>query len=170
MFTLYDSPTFSRAETWGIFALFASFFLVILILAFAFYIITAIFTALLFTKAGVDGKWRAWVPIYNTMIMLKLGDINPWWWFIGFVPFGGSLVLAVFVVMSYYRINLKLGKSPVGFTILAALLPFIWLIIISVDKSRWNAAAVPAPGWSHSILADRVRFTGVPNQGYLAFR
>ena len=31
----------------------------------------------IFEKAGVQGKWRAWVPVYNTLMLAKLGDLNP---------------------------------------------------------------------------------------------
>ena len=33
----------------------------------------------IFEKAGVQGRWRAWVPVYNIMIFVKLGDLKPWW-------------------------------------------------------------------------------------------
>ncbi len=32
----------------------------------------------IFEKAGVQGKWRAWVPVYNGLIAAKLGDVSPW--------------------------------------------------------------------------------------------
>ena len=43
----------------------------------------------IFDKAGVQGRWRAWVPVYNTLIFVKLGDLNPWWLL---VLWGGGIV------------------------------------------------------------------------------
>lgn len=166
---MLDPNPSSTTNVFWLFTFLAAYFVILLVVFLAAYIISSIFTAILFQKAGVDKKWRAWVPIYNSMIMLKLGDINPWWWLINFVPILGNAALFVLTIMAYYRMNLKLGKSPAGFTVLAAFLPVIWLIIVAVDRSRWNAAAVAAPEWSNSVLADRVRFDGVPNQGYLTF-
>src|SRR3546814_19310298 len=42
------------------------------------YVIGAFFLMRLFDKAGVQGKWRAWVPVYNMMVLGKLGDVSPW--------------------------------------------------------------------------------------------
>ena len=35
------------------------------------YVISAFFLMKIFDKAGVQGKWRAWVPIYNFMVFAK---------------------------------------------------------------------------------------------------
>ena len=48
------------------------------IFAIGFYILSSIFLMKIFEKAGVQGKWRAWVPIYNYMVFSKLGDLSPW--------------------------------------------------------------------------------------------
>ena len=26
----------------------------------------------------MQGKWRAWVPVYKSMVFSKLGDLSPW--------------------------------------------------------------------------------------------
>ena len=71
-------------------------FLISLLFALAFYVISSIFLMKIFEKAGVQGKWRAWVPVYNTMIFAKLGDISPWVVLIGiglsFIPYLLSLI------------------------------------------------------------------------------
>ena len=69
------------------------------ILAIAAYVISSWFLMKIFEKAGVQGKWRAWVPVYNTLIFVKLGDLNPWWllilWgataFLSWIPVVGQL-------------------------------------------------------------------------------
>ena len=60
------------------------------LLAIAGYVIGSWFLMKIFEKAGVQGKWRAWVPVYNTLIFVKLGDLNPWWLL---VLWGGGIVL-----------------------------------------------------------------------------
>ena len=72
-----DVPELGLAFFWFIFAI-------------AGYVLTAFFFMKIFDKAGVQGKWRAWVPIYNTLIFVKLGDLNPWW-LLGL--WGASIVL-----------------------------------------------------------------------------
>ena len=42
------------------------------------YVIASFFLMKIFEKAGVQGKWRAWVPVYNGLIFAKLGDLSPW--------------------------------------------------------------------------------------------
>ena len=49
------------------------------LIAIAGYVIGSWFLMKIFDKAGVQGRWRAWVPVYNTLIFVKLGDLNPWW-------------------------------------------------------------------------------------------
>ena len=61
------------------FAVLAVFYVFVFIIAIAGYIISSFFLMKIFEKAGVQGKWRAWVPMYNTMIFVKLGDLSPWW-------------------------------------------------------------------------------------------
>ena len=67
----------------------------------------------IFEKAGVQGKWRAWVPIYNSMVFSKLGDLSPWLILIaigasillGWIPVIGSVIgIAAFVVTSARRV------------------------------------------------------------------
>lgn len=47
-------------------------------IAVAFYVVGSWFLMKIFDKAGVQGRWRAWVPVYNMLVFAKLGDLNPW--------------------------------------------------------------------------------------------
>ncbi|HRJ06135.1 MAG TPA: DUF5684 domain-containing protein [Candidatus Saccharibacteria bacterium] len=118
------------------------------------YVVTAIFLSMVFKKAGVEG-WKAWVPVYNTWVLLELGD-KPGWIsllslggiipFVGFIP---AIVAAVFIYMAMYTVGLKFGKSG-AFVLLAIFLPLVWVIWLAVDKTAvWkgqsaNVQAVPA--------------------------
>ena len=59
-------------------ALFGVLFFILTIFALAGYVLGSWFLMKIFDKAGVQGRWRAWVPVYNTMVFAKLGDLNPW--------------------------------------------------------------------------------------------
>lgn len=148
----------------------------LLISIFAGYIISSFFFMKIFEKAGVQGKWRAWVPIYNTLIAAKLGDVSPWAYLIvlvgasvlsnipviGFVF--GLVAVAAGVVVAW-RIGLKFGKDwPL---LLLWLIPgigtLIWLGILAFGSARWNPAIAPAP-WANTVAADKTVWDGVPVQ------
>ena len=148
----------------------APFFFLLVI---AGYVIGSWFLMKIFDKAGVQGRWRAWVPVYNTLIFVKLGDLNPWWllalWggtiVLGWVPVLGALIgLATFLytLAAAWRVGLKLQKEAV-WLILYFFLVFVWLGINAFDRSRWNVA-IPAAPWATSFLADKTVWTGVPSQ------
>ncbi|MCH6231207.1 DUF5684 domain-containing protein, partial [Microbacterium sp. CFH 31415] len=143
------------------------------ILAIAAYVISSWFLMKIFEKAGVQGKWRAWVPVYNTLIFVKLGDLNPWWllilWgataFLSWIPVVGQLFgLAAFIytLLAAWRVGLKLQKEAV-WLILYFFLSIVWLGINAFDKSRWNTA-IPAAPWAGNFLADNTTWSGIPNQ------
>jgi hypothetical protein len=143
------------------------------LIAIAGYVIGSWFLMKIFDKAGVQGRWRAWVPVYNTLIFVKLGDLNPWWLLIlwgggivlGWVPVLGSLIgLAAFLytLLAAWRVGLKLQKEAV-WLILYFFLAIVWLGINAFDRSRWNTA-IPAAPWASSFLADKTVWSGVPAQ------
>ncbi|MFV0405379.1 MAG: DUF5684 domain-containing protein, partial [Propioniciclava sp.] len=127
---------------------------------------------------GVQGAWRAWVPVYNQMIFAKLGDINPMAMLIvlggtlvgSFIPYlgpvitsVGSLGAAALMVMAALRIQQKLGKDTV-WIVLAILVSIVWLGILAFDKSRWSLAVGPTPWAQYDLLNDKTTWDGVPDQ------
>ena len=146
---------------------------IFLIFALAGYVLTSWFLMKIFEKAGVQGKWRAWVPVYNTLIFVKLGDLNPWWLLIlwvgggvlSWVPVIGQLILLaafVYTLLAAWRVGQKLQKEAV-WLILYFFLAIVWLGINAFDKSRWNTA-IPAAPWARNFLADSTVWNGVPVQ------
>ncbi|WP_045274144.1 hypothetical protein, partial [Microbacterium terrae] len=147
---------------------------ILLILAIAGYVIGAFFLMKVFEKAGVQGKWRAWVPVYNSLVAAKLGDLSPWVMLgaivasalLGQIPGIGwifSLVGLAAWVLSGWRIGLKLGKDwPL---LLLWLIPgvgtLIWVGILAFDKAPWNPNIAPAP-WANSFLKDTTVWQGIP--------
>lgn len=146
---------------------------VIFLIAVAGYVLASLFYMKIFQKAGVQGGWRAWIPVYNMMIFFKLGDLSPWlvlygiggaalltWIGIGVIF---SLALGVLSAIAAWRIGLKLQKDAV-WVILYVFLSIVWLGINAFDKSRWNPNIQPASWAGNGFLADRTVWDGVPVQ------
>lgn len=115
-------------------------FMYLLILA-AIYVVSAIFLGKVFKKAGVP-SWIAWVPFYNSWKVLEIGGQQGFWAVLAILPIV-SIVSAVFHIIAMYHIGLKLGKSG-AFVVLGIFLPFVWLIWLAVDTSKWNDKAAGA--------------------------
>jgi hypothetical protein len=151
--------------------------LISFIVAIAGYVIGSLFLMKIFEKAGVQGKWRAWVPVYNTMIFFKLGDLSPWLVLYGlggtillsWIGIGAifSIALAVLSLLAAWRIGLKLQKDAV-WVVLYFFLSIVWLGINAFDKSRWNPNVVPASWASNGFLGDRTVWDGIPAQASAA--
>lgn len=130
-----------------------------LVFAAAFYVLHAIFLGKIFKKAGVE-SWKAWVPVYNSWVMLELGDQKGYWAVVSLIPFVG-IIGAIFIWIAMYQIGLNLGKEG-AFVLLAIFLPTVWLIWLGADKSTWkgspvHAASVPqgsAPAYQPPVEKD----------------
>lgn len=143
-----------------------------LVIGLAVYIVSAIFMAKVFTKAGVEGNWRAWVPLYNMMVFFKLGDLSPWlvlYLFAGGmvlslvgIGFIASLLMIAASMVAAYRVGQKLGAEPamVALWIVAP----VWLIVMGAGSSRWNPAVEAAPWQGNGLLEDRTSWDGIPDQ------
>lgn len=157
--------------------------LVYTILPLAIYALYSWFYMKIFEKAGVQGKWRAWVPVYSTMIFYKLGDLSPWLvlYLIGggiigsIIPFLGWFLILPLIgiagrvidLIAAWRVGLKLQKDAV-WVVLYFFLPPVWLGINAFDKSRWNAGIQPASWAANSLLGDRTVWDGIPAQASAA--
>lgn len=152
-------------------ALFAGF--VGFLFAVAYYVLSSLFLGRIFQKAGVDGQWRAWVPVYDFMVFSKLGDVSPWVPLIGFgaavvlTPLGlgglASILVVVSTALAAWRVGLKLQKEAV-WVVLYVLLSIVWLGINAYDKSRWNPLIPPASWAGNGFFADRTVWRGIPVQ------
>lgn len=101
------------------------------------YVLNAFLLSRIFKKAGIE-PWKAWVPIYNSWVMLELGEQKGWWAVLLLVPFVNFVAL-VFLIIAEYNIGLKFGKEGV-FVLLAIFLPIVWLAWLAFDKSTWKGA------------------------------
>lgn len=167
------TPAYSDPSVGAALAIAAITLVFMAIIGIVSYVLSSWFFMKIFDKAGVQGRWRAWVPVYNFMVFSKLGDLSPW---LVLIAFGASVVLnflnlgtiGVLLMlavgaMAAYRVGLKLQKQP-AWTVLFVFLSVIWLGINAFDKSRWNDSLPAAPWASNSFLSDRTVWDGVPTQ------
>lgn len=118
----------------GVVATLLLFFVYILFIL-AFYVVYAIFLGKIFKKAGVS-SYKAWIPIYNTWKTLEIGGQQGFWAILGLLPVI-NIVTAVLTYLAMHNINKKLGYE-VSMTVLAILLPFVWVIVVGLSKNEWN--------------------------------
>lgn len=116
----------------------AGVLLFLLVFVVATYILTSIMLARIFQKAGVEG-WKAWVPVYNTWVMLELGDQKGWWALVMLIPLI-NIVAIVFMYIAMYNIGLRFGKDDY-FVLWAIFLPLVWYAWLAFDNSTWKKTA-----------------------------
>ncbi len=149
-----------------------------LVFGIGMYLVSSFFMMKLFEKAGVQDQWRAWVPVYNTMILFKLGDLSPWLVLyalagtalLSWIGIGALFSVALFVLSAFaaWRVGLKLGKEST-WVILYVFLSIVWLGIVALDKARWNPVVPPAPWTGNSLLEDKTIWEGIPVQPQQVF-
>jgi len=171
----YDDPFAEMTAAFG--AMFAALAVVLIVPFIIAYVLFSVFYMKLFEKAGVNDKWRAWIPVYREMIFFKIGDMNPWLVLIFGVGgvvlsiiYIGSLLLAAFTVfwaMAIIRISFK-AKNEAAWAALALGLPglgsIIWLGIMAFTKDPWQPQ-IPQAKWAHTFLGDKTDWAGVPFGG-----
>ena len=129
----------------------------------------------IFEKAGVQGKWRAWVPIYNYMVFSKLGDLSPWLILIAigasillsWIPVIGSIIgIAAFVVTLLGRMACRAEAAEGSRLADPVLLPRASSgSASSASTSRAGTPRSPPAPWAgNGFLSDRTVWAGIPSQ------
>ena len=105
-------------------------FLVLFLLA-----IFIIPTWLFYEKAGKPG-WASVIPIYNTLVWLKIIG-KPWYWLILFlIPY----LNFIFIIWAFNLTSKSFGKG-VGFTLGLLFLPVIFFPILGFGSSKYIGPA-----------------------------
>jgi hypothetical protein len=119
----------SGAETAAAVAILTALFALMILIWVAFWKI--------FTKAGEAG-WKALIPIYNVIVLLRIVG-RPWWWLLlYFVPIVG-LVLLIIVI---HDLSTSFGHGA-GFTVGLLLLPPVFVLILAFGDSTYRGPAGP---------------------------
>ncbi|HVW41195.1 MAG TPA: DUF5684 domain-containing protein [Amycolatopsis sp.] len=107
--------------------------IVLIGLAFAVLMIAAMWKV--FTKAGQPG-WAAIVPIYNTIVLLRIAG-KPWWWvLLMLIP----LVDIVLLFIVYIDLAKSFGQGT-GFGVLMVFFPYVCVPILGFGSARYLGPA-----------------------------
>jgi len=113
-------------------AIFIAPLLIILLIGLALSILVVVSQWIVFDKAGQPG-WAAIIPIFNTIIMLKVAGKPIWWIILFFVPFVNVIVAIIMV----HGISTNFGRS-VGTTLGLMFLPIIFWPILAFGSAEYN--------------------------------
>jgi Family of unknown function (DUF5684) len=98
----------------------------------AIYVLAVAGMWMAFVKAGEEG-WKAIIPIYNTLVLLKLIG-REWWWVL-------LLLIPIVNLVVWIIICLDTAKSygrGTGFGLGLALLPLIWWPILGFGSDTYR--------------------------------
>ena len=85
----------------------------------------------IFKKAGRKG-WESLIPIYNTVIFIKICQKPVWWFWLLFIP-----VVDIFIaVIIYHGLSKTFGKTE-GFTAGLIFLPFVFFPILGLSRLKY---------------------------------
>lgn len=103
----------------------------VLVYSLVAYVLAVIPIWAIFTKAGEAG-WQALIPIWSTIILLRIAG-KPWWWILLFwVP----ILNIVLIILWYHGLSLSFGHGG-GFTVGLIFLGLIFLYVLAFDSSRY---------------------------------
>jgi len=114
----------------------------------AIYVLYAIPYYGIFTKSGRPG-WAAFIPIYNTVVLLEVVGRPAWWILLFFIPF---VNIVIFIIVMN-DLSKSFGHGT-GFTIGLIFLSWIFMMILAFGSSTYGgpAAAGAAAGDRKSVV------------------
>lgn len=104
------------------------------------YVISALGLMGVFKKAGKPA-WAAFVPIYNTVVLLEVVG-RPLWWLVLFLIPGVNVVATIIVL---HDLSKSFGHDA-GFTVGLVLLSVVFLWILWLGSSTYRGPAALASG------------------------
>src|SRR5262249_55061821 len=87
----------------------------------------------MFVKAGEPG-WAAIIPIYNTIVLLKIAGRPLWWFLLLLIPCVGF----IFAIIIWIDVAKNFGKGG-GFAVGLIFLPFIFAPILGFGDARYQS-------------------------------
>lgn len=107
------------------------------------YVWMALALSAVFRKSGVE-PFKAWVPILNLVVLLRLAGLSPWLVVLAFFPFVNIAFLVVFAI-ALYRVSVAFGFGA-GMTVVGVLLFPVWASIVGWGSARWVGRDAPSRG------------------------
>lgn len=89
----------------------------------------------IFEKAGEEG-WKAIIPIYNVIVLLKIVGREWWWVLLMLIPIVG-LVIWIIVALDLAK---SFGKST-AFAVGLIFLPFVFAIVLGFGSDTYRGPA-----------------------------
>lgn len=123
---------------------FFKIFIIFAIIGLIILIIELIATYKIYKKAGYKG-WEALIPFYNNWILIKIAELNEWYYLGLLLPIICSilnaekleiisyLIYLTTTIFIYYNLSKKFNKD-LFFTILIVLFPYIMIPILGFSK------------------------------------
>ena len=111
--------------------------LMIVLLAFAVFAIIVMWK--IFEKANQPG-WAVLIPFYNLYIYTQIIKRPSWWmvlYFLGAVPFLGSIAVLVISILDNIRLSRAFRKSD-GFAVGLIFLSIIFLAILAFGDAQYD--------------------------------
>lgn len=103
------------------------------------YLVVSFITSFIFKKAGRQA-WEAYVPVYNTWVLLEISGKPGWWILVNFIPFVGSVIFFVLYIVAMLALAKRFGKGPLFAIFGLVLFSIIGMIILAFDKSTYSAS------------------------------
>ncbi|MBF6590585.1 MAG: signal peptidase I [Ktedonobacterales bacterium] len=111
----------------------ASLIVLVVVLAIAVFYVAAAWR--IFTKAGKPG-WVSLIPIYNTVVLLRIAGRPGWWFLLLLIPFVNIIILVIFL----NDLSKAFGHG-IGFTLGLIFLSLIFYPILGFGSSRYVGRA-----------------------------
>ncbi|WP_309135488.1 DUF5684 domain-containing protein [Cellulomonas sp.] len=109
------------------------------------YVVVAIALAGVFRKAG-EPAWQAFVPVLNTLVLLRVAGRPLWWFLLLLVPVLNVVVL----VVVWNDVSRSFGRGP-GFTVGLVLLPVVFLYVLWLGDSTYRGPAAAQPAVAPAV-------------------
>ena len=142
--TSYDySGTVSPDAAAGFLAIFAGFFMVILVVAIALYIFMAVCLMKIAKKTNTPNGWFAWIPVLNVVLMLQIAKKPVWWIILLFIPIV-NMVWIVLQILVWMAISRECGKEEwLGILIIVPVANIIIPAYLAFSKNNITSQPVP---------------------------
>lgn len=94
----------------------------------------------LFQKAGESG-WQAIIPIWNSIVLLKIAGRPMWWIILWFVPFVNIVIYFITMI----DIAKAFGKGT-GYGVLLALFPYVVVPMLGFGSAQYSGTRTSFAG------------------------
>jgi hypothetical protein len=118
-----------------------------------------------FSKAGQPG-WASLIPIYNTIVFLRIAGKPGWWFFLLLIPVA-NIVFGIMALAAFAR---NFGKGA-GFVVGLIFLPVIFYPILAFGSAQYLAQPSQAVAGGAAVSAPAsapVRASAPPQQAQQA--